>query len=64
MTHPLALTGHVNGFGNVRAGDRIYHELSHRSGILDEALSDGTAFVTWDDGSFGEVKWNHLRSEA
>lgn len=31
--------------------------------MLDECLQDGDAYVTWDDGTFGTVKWNHLSPE-
>ena len=63
--HPLAFPNN-NGFrdqdGNdVRAGDKVLHTLSGRTATLDEALHDGDAFVTFDDGTHDTVKWNHLR---
>ena len=30
-------------------------------GTADEFLHDGDALVTWDDGTYGTVKWNSLR---
>jgi hypothetical protein len=66
--HPFAMPNNRSG-GNsgsiyeVNSGDRIYHELSGRKGVLDECLSDGDAFVTWDDGTYETVKWNHLIPE-
>lgn len=45
----------------VVAGDRVeYRFENHRRGVLDEALQDGDALVTWDDGSHTTVKWCHL----
>ncbi len=45
----------------VVAGDRVeYRFENHRRGVLDEALHDGDAFVTWDDGSHATVKWCNL----
>ncbi len=66
MTHPHAFPGNKGGFtdGNGRKvveGDRVeYRFENHRRGVLDEALHDGDAFVTWDDGSYATVKWHHL----
>ena len=65
-THPYAFLGNKGGFtdGNGRmvvAGDCVeYRFENHRRGILDEALQDGDAFVTWDDGSYATVKWCNL----
>ncbi len=64
--HPFAFRHNDGGFidGNDRrvvAGDRVeYRFENHRRGVLDEALHDGDAFVTWDDGTFATVKWHHL----
>ena len=66
--HPLAFPNNCSG-GNsgsiyeVHAGERIIYEIDGRRGVLDECLQDGDAYVTWDDGTFGTVKWNHLRPE-
>jgi hypothetical protein len=63
--HPLARPGNKSG-GNsggpyeVRAGDKVYYDIDGRTGVLDECLQDGDALITWDDGTFGKVKWNHL----
>jgi hypothetical protein len=45
------------------AGDRVRYTINGRTGVADEFLSDGDAFVTWDDGIYGTVKWHHLRPE-
>lgn len=64
--HPHAFKDNNGGFidGNdhkVSAGDRVeYKYENHRTGVLDEALQDGDAFVTWDDGIFATVKWINL----
>ena len=44
----------------MEAGDRVRYGIDGRTGIADEFLHDGDAFVTWDDGTFGTVKWSHL----
>ena len=56
------LGGFIDGNDNhVVAGDRIeYRYNNHRRGVLDEALQDGDACVTWDDGSHSMVKWRDL----
>lgn len=67
--HPFAFSGNKSG-GNsgtrseVSAGDRIRCDITGRTGVLDECLQDGDAYVTWDDGTFGTVKWNHLSPEV
>jgi hypothetical protein len=58
--HPLAQTEHKNGANGMKAGDRVCYTIDGRTGIADEFLHDGDAFVTWDDGTFGTVKWYHL----
>lgn len=63
--HPLAFRDNLGGFtdGNDRkvvAGDRVEYKFGNQNGVLDEALHDGDAFVTWDDGSHATVKWHHL----
>jgi hypothetical protein len=65
MTHPLAITPNRSGFTNsygdeINSGDRVVSRLDGRQGVMDEALHDGDAFVTWDDKTFGTVKWNSL----
>jgi hypothetical protein len=60
MSHPLAITGHQNGARGMRAGERIVYILDGRTGTADEFLGDGDALITWDDGTSGIVKWNHL----
>lgn len=63
--HPFAFPGNKSG-GNsgsgreVHSGDRVRYDIDGRTGVLDECLHDGDAFVTWDNGTFETVKWNHL----
>lgn len=58
--HPLAFQGNRSGAGCINAGDRVSYDIDGRRGVMDEALSDGEALMTWDDGTFGIVNWNHL----
>lgn len=45
----------------VVAGDHVEYRFdNHRRGILNEALQNGDAFVTWDDGTYVTVKWRYL----
>jgi hypothetical protein len=60
MPHPLALTDHPNGANGMKAGDHVRYTIDGRTGVADEFLPDGDAFITWDDGSYGTVHWNHL----
>ena len=62
--HPLAISG-LNGgnsgaWNEVHAGDHVIYLIDGRTGTLDECLQDGDAFVTWDDGTFGTVRWYNL----
>lgn len=47
----------------MKAGDRVTYSIDGRSGVADEFLHDGDAFVSFDDGKFETVKWNHLVPE-
>jgi hypothetical protein len=59
--HPLAFEGNKSGcFGDLKAGDRFVHALDMRTGIADEFMPDGNAFVTWDDGSYGTINWSFM----
>ncbi len=65
MTHPLAFKDNRGGFtdgnGNeVREGDKVLYAIGHRRAVLHEALHDGDAFITFEDGTFGTVKWRLL----
>lgn len=62
--HPLALRDHRNGANGMEAGDRIVYLIDGRHGVADEFLHDGDAFVTFDDGTYETVHWNHLRPET
>lgn len=64
MTHPLAFPGNRSGARTMRAGDRVIYTIDGRRGVADEFLSDGDTFVSFDDGEFGNVKWNHLEPES
>jgi hypothetical protein len=66
--HPLAwraMSG--NGFdlgrGRFTGDDRIICTLNGKHGYMDEAMHDGDALVSYDDGTFDIVKWGHLRKE-
>lgn len=61
--HPLATPGTRSGANGMKAGDRIVHTLDGRRGVADEFLHDGEAFVSFDDGGFGTVKWCNLQPE-
>jgi hypothetical protein len=58
--HPLAFPNNKSGAFNLNAGDRFIYDIDGRRGVADEFLSDGDAYVTWDDGTYGMIKWNHI----
>lgn len=60
--HPFAIADNRSGANDLQAGDRFVY-ADGRRGRADEFLQDGDAFVTWDDGTYGAVKWNHMRPE-
>lgn len=60
MMHPLAIKND-NGANGMKSGDRIIYIIDGRTGVADEFLHDGDAFVTFDDGQCETVKWHHLR---
>ena len=65
MPHPLAFPnsrgGFTDGNGNsVKEGDLVVYKFDNRMAILDEALHDGDAFITFEDGQCATVKWHHL----
>lgn len=62
--HPSAFPNNRSGAWMMRAGDRVVYQIDGRHGIADEFLPDGDAFVSFDDGSYGTVKWNHLAPES
>lgn len=57
---PAEPSGNQSGAFDMKVGDRVHYILSGREGILEEAIQDGDALVTWDDDSQTMVKWNHL----
>lgn len=67
MAHPLSTMNpyaHETGAYDMSAGDRICLKSDGREGVADEFLSDGDAFVSFDDGTFGTVRWNDLQKIA
>jgi hypothetical protein len=62
--HPLAYAGNKSGACGMKSGDRVVYVIDGRHGVADEFLHDGDAFVTFDDGRFETVKWNHLVKES
>ena len=65
MSHPHAFPDNDGGFtdGNgcmVKAGDTVAYKFDKRTAIMDEALHDGDAFITFEDGKHATVKWRHL----
>lgn len=71
MTHPFAHPRNKSSFQDrngvqVKAGNRVIYVIDGRKGVIDEALRDGDAFVTFDlgdDGQYATVKWRHLVKE-
>ena len=61
--HPFAQTDKPSGANGMKAGDRVVYTLDGRHGVADEFLPDGDTFITFDDGTFDTVKWNHLVQE-
>ena len=58
MTHPFAFPerrsgGNSGAWNEVHDGDHVIYLITGKTGTLDECLHDGDAFVTWDDGTFG-----------
>jgi hypothetical protein len=62
--HPYAFPDNRSGANGMHAGDRVVYQIDGRHGVADEFLHDGDAFVSFDDGRCGTVKWNHLRPET
>lgn len=70
--HPFAIAdpsarqsgGNCGAWNEVHAGDYVIYLIDGRCGTLDKCLHDGDAFVTWDDGTFGTVRWYHLAPSA
>lgn len=63
MTHPFAFVPNRSGTNDMKAGDRVIYLLDGRRGVADEFLQAGDTYVTWDDGTFGNVKWRLLMKE-
>jgi hypothetical protein len=61
--HPFAQNNHRSGACGMKNGDRVIYTIDGRRGVADEFLHDGDAFMSWDDGTHGTVKWNHLVPE-
>ena len=63
IIHPLAWPANSSGACGMHSGDWVVYDLDGRHCRLDEALHDGDAFVTFEDGSHETVHWNHLSPE-
>ncbi len=63
--HPAAINPRngKNGAWSLRSGDRFVYDIDGRRGWADEFLSDGEAFVTFDDGTWEVIKWNLMSPE-
>lgn len=59
--HPYALENNRSGANGMNAGGHVIYTIDGRRGIADEFLPDGDTFISFDDGTFGTVKWHHLR---
>lgn len=59
--HPLCgpFAQHSGACG-MRAGQTVRYAVDGRLCVMDEALQDGDALVTFLTGEHGIVKWNHL----
>ena len=68
MIHPLAINRRSGGnsgvWNEVHSGDHVICLITGKTGMLDECLHDGEAFVTWDDGTFETVRWFNLAPSA
>jgi len=65
MTHPMSFPNGHNGGTNkhgqqMKAGDRVRNPFNNKVGIANEFLQDGDTYITYDDGTFDNVKWYHL----
>lgn len=58
--HPLAEPDNRSGACGMKAGDWVRY-IDGRTGIVDEFLPDGDAYVRWDSGGYATVKWNRLQ---
>ena len=61
--HPLAIPNNRSDAFCLRAGDRFVYDIDGRHGTADQFLHDGDAFVTFDDGTWEIIKWNHMSPE-
>ena len=62
-SHPLSFPDSRGGANGMKAGDRVVY-TDGRHGRADEFLQGGEAFVTFDDGKYESVNWNHLSPES
>jgi hypothetical protein len=62
IEHPIGhkSAGNSGAWNEVCSGDQVIYLIDGRTGVLDECMHDGEAFVTWDDGTYGVIKWHHL----
>jgi len=61
--HPYAFKDNKSGAYDMKAGNRVIYTLDGRRGVADEFLQYGDTYITWDDGTFGNVKWRLLVKE-
>lgn len=53
--------GFIDGNGrNVGSGDKVSYRFSDQLATLNEALQDGDAYITYEDGTNACVKWINL----
>ena len=48
------------GAFDLTEGDRFRYDIDGRIGIAGEFTQDGDCYVTWEDGTGGTIKWNHM----
>lgn len=51
---------HISGALGMQSGDWVRYTVDGRTGIAMEFLQDGDAYVMWNDGTTGCVKWHNL----
>lgn len=59
----MSTWGHISGAMGMLSGDRVVLP-DGRTGIADEFLQDGDAYVTLDDGRHVTANWSQMRPEA
>lgn len=57
--HPMAFKND-NGANGMKAGDRFRYKIDGCTGVVDELLQDGDAYVTFDGEVYDCIKWHHM----